>query len=58
MFCYVQIEMSPLSKSMDEDLAEATKEATKHRYITKFMDTHQIRNSVDTYPLSIQRRKK
>jgi hypothetical protein len=26
MFCYVQIEMAPLSKSMDEDLAEADKE--------------------------------
>jgi hypothetical protein len=26
MFCYVQIEMVPLSKSMDEDLAEAAKE--------------------------------
>jgi N-acetyltransferase 10 len=26
MFCYVQIEMTPLSKSMDEDLVEAAKE--------------------------------
>jgi hypothetical protein len=43
MFCYVQIEMTPLHKSMDEDLAEAAKEVeVRFRLSSLFFYPHYL----------------